>query len=236
MLAFGKFFSAGIHNQGVVQIQLARVRRNAKTRFVLAGIGNQLGKCNLAGGGIADVFAADDVGDSFGKVIDADGELISPESVAVADREIATLKLGIFAKVAEAFVVPVDYFVWNDDPKTVRFATGQHLSAAFPLINHLAGFADGVFGLQLFAAAGARVDEPFGGKLVEDFLKEIKMGTLNAFAIVPEAEPGEIFADTVDVFFAGTTLVVVLDAQVYFEIPFFCGGPHVKSGEQVPFV
>jgi hypothetical protein len=59
---------------------------------------------------------------------------------------------------------------------------------------------------------------------------------LNAFAIVPEAEPGEIFADTVDVFFAGTTLVVVLDAQVYFEIPFFCGGPHVKSGEQVPFV
>ena len=104
------------------------------------------------------------------------------------------------------------------------------------MINYLAGFADGVFGLQLFAAAGARVNEPFGGKLVEDFLKEIKMGTLNAFAIVPEAEPGEIFADPVDVFFAGTTLVVVFDTQVYFEIPFFCGAPHVKSGEQVPFV
>ena len=190
----------------------------------------------MAGGRIADIFAADNVGDTFGKVVNADGELIGPKPVAVTDREIAALFFGGFAKVAEPLIAPVDYFVWNDDAQTMRLTTGQHLRAAFALVNHLSGFADGILGLQLLAATGAGVNESFVGKFVEDFLKEIEMGTLDAFAVVFEAEPGEVFADAVDVFLAGATLVVVLDAQVYFEIPFLGGGPHVKSGEQMPFV
>lgn len=39
MLALGKFFPAGIYDEGVVQIQRAPVRRNMKVRFALANIG-----------------------------------------------------------------------------------------------------------------------------------------------------------------------------------------------------
>ena len=69
----------------------------------------------MAGGRIADIFAANNMRDSVGKVIDADGELVGPETVAVANWEISALIFWIFVKVAEAFVVPVDYFVWNND-------------------------------------------------------------------------------------------------------------------------
>ena len=236
MFALGKLFAAGIHNEGVVQIQRSRVRGNSKGLVALAGVGNQLGKRNLAGGGIADVFAADDVGNAFGEVVDADGELVGPKAFAVADREVAALLFRIFGEVAEAFVVPVDYFVWNDDAQAMRLTTGQHLRAALALVNDFAGFAYGVFGLQLLAAAGAGVNEAIGGEFVENFLEKVKMRTLDAFAVVLEAEPGEIFADAFDIFLAGTALIVVLDAQVDFEVPFFCGGVHVKGGKQVPFV
>ena len=37
---------------------------------------------------------------------------------------------------------------------------------------------------------------------------------LDAFAIIGKTEPGAVFADAVDVFLAGATLVVVFDAQV----------------------
>ena len=66
------------------------------------------------------------------------------------------------------------------------------------MVNDFAGFAYGVFGLQLLAAAGAGVNEAIGGELVENFLEKVKMRTLDAFAVVLEAEPGEIFADAFD--------------------------------------
>lgn len=219
-----------------MQVNGALVGVNMEVRVDLAGVGNQLGKRDLAGGGIADVFAAHDVGDSFGKVVYADGELVGPESVAVADREVAALLLWIFGEIAEALVVPADYFVWNFDAQAVGLATGEYLSAAFALVNDFAGFAHGVFGLQLLAAAGAGVHEALGGELVEDFLEKIKVVALDAFAVELEAEPGEVFADAVDVFLAGAALVVVFDAQVDFEVPFLCGSAHVKGGKQVPFV
>jgi hypothetical protein len=110
------------------------------------------------------------------------------------------------------------------------------LRAALALVNDFAGFAYGVFGLQLLTAASARVYEALGGELVENLLEKVKVRTLDAFAVVLETEPGEIFADAVNIFFAGTALVVVFDAQVDFEVPFFCGGAHVKGGKKVPFV
>ena len=236
MLALGKLFAAGIHNEGVVQVNGAPVGWNLERWVALAGVGNQLGERDLAGGGIADVFAADNVGDSFGEVVDADGKLVSPEAVSVADREIATLLFRVFGEIAEKFVVPVNYFVCNCDAEAVGLATGESLRAAFALVNDFAGFAHGVFGLQLLAAAGAGVYEALGGELVEDFLEKIKVAALDAFAVELEAEPGEIFADAVDVFLAGAALVVVFDAQVDFEVPFLCGSAHVKGGKQVPFV
>ena len=115
-------------------------------------------------------------------------------------------------------------------------AAGTRLRATLALVNDFAGFAYGVFGLQLLAAAGAGVHNPLGSKLVEDLLEKIKVRTLDTFAVLLETEPGEIFADSVNIFFAGTALVVVLDAQVDFEVPFFCGGAHVKGRKKVPFV
>ena len=69
----------------------------------------------MAGGRIADIFTANNMRDSLGKVIDADGELVGPETVAVANWEISALIFRIFAKVTEALVVPINYFVWNND-------------------------------------------------------------------------------------------------------------------------
>ena len=54
------------------------------------------------------------------EVVNADRELVGPVTVAVTDREISALQFGVFVEVAEAFVVPVNYFVWNDDAETVR--------------------------------------------------------------------------------------------------------------------
>ena len=229
MFPLGEFFPAGIYNEGVVQIEGAGVSRNGEVP--LAGIRNQLGKGYLPGGGIADVFAPDNMGDSFGKVVDAHGELVGPKTVPVSDGKVATLLFGVLGEIAESLVMPINYFVWDYDAQAVGLATGQYLRAAFALINDFAGFADGVFGLQLFAATGAGVNEPLGGKLVQDFLEKIEMGALDAFAIVFEAEPGQVFTDSVDVFFAGSALIVVFDAQVYFKVPFFCGSPYVKGGE-----
>ena len=236
MLALRQFFTGAVDNQGVVQIDGARVRGYGEVRVALAGVGNQLRKGNLAGGRVADVFAAYDVCDSLGKVVDADRELIGPESVAITDGKIAALLFGIFAEVAKTLVIPVDYFVWNNDAQAVRLVAGEVLRAALALVNDFAGFADRVFGLQLLAAAGAGVYESLGGELVEDFLENFEVCALDAFAVVFKAEPGEVFADTVDIFFAGAALVVVLEAQVNLEIPFFCGRPYVKRREQVPFV
>ncbi len=229
MFPLGEFFSARIHNEGVVQIEGTGVGWNGEVP--LAGIRNQLGKGNLPGGGIADVFAPDNMGDSFGKVIDAHGELVGPKTVPVSDGKVAALLFGILGEIAESLVMPVNYFVWNYDAQAVGLATGRRLRAAFALINDFAGFADGVFGLQLFAATGAGVNEPLGGKLVQDILEEVEMGALDAFAVVFEIEPGQVFTDSVDVFFAGSALIVVFDAQVYFKVPFFCGSPYVKGGE-----
>ena len=183
----------------------------------------------MAGGRVADVFAADDVRDSFGEVIDTDGELVGPETVAVANRKVAALELRIFGKVSETLVVPVDYFIWNYDAQAMwkllsSFVCSERASVlsskTFPLVNDFAGFTHGVFGEELFAAAGAGVHEAFFGEFVENFLEKVKMTALDAFAVVFETEPGQVFADAVDVFLAGSALVVVFDAQVYFKVPF----------------
>ena len=111
----------------------------------------------------------------------------------------------------------------------MRFAAVHCMRTAFALVNDFAGFAYGIFGLQLLAAAGAGVHKPLSGELVEDFLEKNEMRTLNAFAVVMESEPGEVFADAVDVFLAGAALVMVFDSQVNLETPFVCGGPYVKG-------
>ena len=89
---------------------------------------------------------------------------------------------------------------------------------------------------ELLAAAGAGVNKSKSVQFFEDALVEIESCALDAFAVVLESEPGEVFVDAVDVFLSGATLVVVLDAQVNFHVPFFCRRPHVKGGKQMPFV
>ena len=79
--------------------------------IALAGIGDHFGEGYLAGRGIQDVLAPNNVRDTLGEVVDADGELIGPVTVAVTDRKIATLFFRVFVKGSEALVTPFDYFV-----------------------------------------------------------------------------------------------------------------------------
>lgn len=184
---------------------------------------------------IPDVLAPDNVCDALDEVVNADGELIGPEAVTVTDRKVAALLFRIFTKITEMFVVPVNYFVWNNNAEAVWLIVFK-FTKAFPLINDFASFANGVFSKELLAAAGTGVDKSFFGKLVEDLLKKIKVIALNTLRVVFETEPFKVFVNAVDVFFAGAALIVVFDAQVYFQVPFFCGRPHVKGGKQMPFV
>ena len=55
----------------------------------------------------------------------------------------------------------------------MRFAAGEGLRAAFSLIDDFAGFAARIFGEELLAAAGARVDESLGDELFEDLLEKV---------------------------------------------------------------
>ena len=69
----------------------------------------------------------------------------------------------------------------------MRFAAGEGLRAAFSLIDDFAGFAARIFGEELLAATGARVDESLGDELFEDLLEKVKMTALDALAVVLEA-------------------------------------------------
>ena len=222
---FGKLFTGRLYDEGVVQVEGAPVGGQGFRRS--AGIGDHFGEEYLAGSRGQDVLATHDVGDSLGDVVDADGELVSPETVAVADREVPALEFGALAEIAEAFVVPVDYFVRNYDAKAMGFAAGTRLRAALALVNDFAGFAARVFGDELLSAAGAGIDEPLLVELFEDALEKVKVAALNTFAVVAKTQPGEVLVNAVDVFLTGATLVVVLDTQVNLEVPFLCGGPHV---------
>jgi hypothetical protein len=157
--------------------------------------------------------------------------------------------------------MPYDYFIWNDESEIMRrvgvpsrlsspqygitFTTGQSpecrisrlsSSQTLPLIHDLSRLALGVFGFKLLAAAVTRVHEPLSLQLGKGLLVEGPALALDAFAVVMEPEPREVFVDAFDVCGAHPALVVVLDAQMNLEIPLSCGSPDVERGEQMPFV
>ena len=155
--ALGKFFAVYVGDEPVVEVD---------GRFVTA---EQAHQGNLPGGGTPDVFAADHVRYPLVDVVDADGELVRPLAVAVADGEVPALLLGILAKVSQPQVVPFDYFICNDDAQVMRRQSiAIHLSSlvsrlsskkTLPAVDDFARLAPGVFFLELLAAAVARVDE-----------------------------------------------------------------------------
>ena len=107
-LAFGKLLVVVVHDERVMQVDSA---------FFAA-------KCfherYLAGCGVADIFSADDMCDLLVDVVDANGKLVGPLVVAVADREVAALEFWVLVKVPEAQVVPVDNFIGDDKTQVVR--------------------------------------------------------------------------------------------------------------------
>ena len=107
-LAFGKLLVVVVHDEWVVQVDSA---------FFAA-------KCfherYLAGCGVADIFSADDMCDLLVDVVDANGKLVGPLVVAVAEREVAALEFWVLVKVPEAQVVPVDNFIGDDKAQVVR--------------------------------------------------------------------------------------------------------------------
>lgn len=105
-----------------------------------------------------------------------------------------------------------------------------------PAINDFAGLALGVFCFQLLAAAVARVHEsPFLQAFERGFVEGCSRA-LDTLGIPPESEPFQVFVNAVDVFGAGASLVVVLDAQVYLKAPFASGRPHIECRKHVAFV
>ena len=188
-LAFGKLLVVVVHDERVVQVDSA---------FFAA-------KCfherYLAGCGVADIFSADDMCDLLVDVVDANGKLVGPLVVAVADREVAALEFWVLVKVPEAQVVPVDNFIGDDKAQVVRSGivkqdfTGSFAFAqddkmfAFSLINYFTGFALRIFGEELLAAAIARINERFVDKFLEGGFVDRSAGTLYAFGIVLESKP-----------------------------------------------
>ena len=186
-LAFGKLLVVVVHDERVVQVDSA---------FFAA-------KCfherYLAGCGVADVFSADDMCDLLVDVVDANGKLVGPLVVAVADREVAALEFWVLVKVPEAQVVPVDNFIGDDKAQVVRSGivkqdfTGSFAFAqddkmfAFSLINYFTGFALRIFGEELLAAAIARINERFVDKFLEGGFVDRSAGTLYALGIVLES-------------------------------------------------
>ena len=188
-LAFGKLLVVVVHDERVVQVDSA---------FFAA-------KCfherYLAGCGVADIFSADDMCDLLFDVVDANGKLVGPLVVAVADREVAALEFWVLVKVPEAQVVPVDNFIGDDKAQVVRSRiaiqdfTGSFAFAqddkifAFALINDFTGFALRVLGEELLAAAIARINERFVDKFLEGGFVDRFAGTLYALGIVLESKP-----------------------------------------------
>ena len=215
-LAFGKLLVVVVHDERVVQVDSA---------FFAA-------KCfherYLAGCGVADIFSADDMCDLLVDVVDANGKLVGPLVVAVADREVAALEFWVLVKVPEAQVVPVDNFIGDDKAQVVRSGivkqdfTGSFAFAqddemfAFSLINDFTGFALRVLGEELLAAAIARINERFVDKFLEGGFVDRSAGTLYALGIVLESKPLQIFSDACDVSGARATLVMVFDSQMDF--------------------
>ena len=119
MFALGELFAVGVYDKGVVQVQGAPVGRNLERGVACTGFGYDFRKGNLACRRIPDVLAPDNVCDALDEVINADGELIGPEAVTVADRKVTALFFRIFTKITEALVVPVNYFVWDNNAKAV---------------------------------------------------------------------------------------------------------------------
>jgi len=251
-LALRELFVVLVYDQGMVQVKRA------------LGAAKRFHQGDLPCRGIADVFAADNMRDMLVDVVDADGKLVRPLVVAVADREIPALELRILVKVAEAYVVPVDSPVRNDEPQVVRWfgrfsdltpvgactelsrskpveplsSLVSRLSSqkTFPLIDDFPGFTPWIFFLELFSAAKTGVNERFCLEFLEGGLVNGATGALDALGIVMEPEPGEVFADACNVGRAGPALVVVFDPQVDLEPPFEGGGPYVKGRKQVTFV
>ena len=183
-LAFGKLLVVVVHDERVMQVDSA---------FFAA-------KCfherYLAGCGVADIFSADDMCDLLVDVVDANGKLVGPLVVAVADREVAALEFWVLVKVPEAQVVPVDNFIGDDKAQVVRrriynfsrlSSLVSRLIKALALINNLTGFALRVLGEELLAAAIARINERFVDKFLEGGFVDRSAGTLYALGIVLES-------------------------------------------------
>ena len=107
---------------------------------------------------------------------------------------------------------------------------------ALALINDFSGFALGVLVLELLSTAIAGIYQRFRFELLES--RFVNGGTLalDAFGIVPESEPREVFADSLDIGGARPALVVVFDSQMDLQIPFCSGGPYVKRRKQMAFM
>ena len=174
-LAFGKLLVVVVHDERVVQVDSA---------FFAA-------KCfherYLTGCGVADIFSADDMCDLLVDVVDANGKLVGPLVVAVADREVAALEFWVLVKVPEAQVVPVDNFIGDDKAQVVRKGDAALFVQAFSLINDFTGFALRVLGEELLAAAIARINERFVDKFLEGGFVDRSAGTLYALGIVLES-------------------------------------------------
>ena len=87
---------------------------------------------------------------------------------AVADREVSALEFRVFVEVSEPQVVPMNYFIWNDEAQVVRCVLVSTLSSiiALPLINDFPGFALGVLVLELLTAAVQKLLDCLGAIMI----------------------------------------------------------------------
>ncbi len=122
----GQLFAGGVYNERVMEVKRAVV---GTPRDLADGFG----KGDLAGGGVSDIFTADDVGDFLVQIVYADRELVCPAAFSVLNGKIPALLGWVFRKIPEAVVCPVNYFVYNLETEVVRRQNAARATFFFKL-------------------------------------------------------------------------------------------------------
>ncbi len=124
------------------------------------GIAQRAVEQDLAGGGLEEVRAANDLRDAHGVVIDHAGELVAGDSVAAPYDEVAEVDAGDEALGAEVEVVEGDHLAWGDAEapvKAERMALGDGRERIF------GSAGAGVDGFVVVAGGGGFMGRGEGG-------------------------------------------------------------------------
>ena len=173
---------------------------------------------DLSSGAVEQVGAAGDMGDRHRGVVDHDGELIRPGSVAAAEHEVTDLARDVLAAATEHAIVEAD-LASRHAPAQARRSIGMARRRATGAgVDRLGAVRRDRAVAQLFAGAGAWIGvEPLERGLVPRVPLGLPVGpmrTADVGAFVPvEAEPAKVVELAALVLGLAALGIEIFDAQ-----------------------